>query len=106
LANIQQPNEVLGLSTYTTGTPNISLKIREAWLPKLDINISYPSLARLPLWCIDVAACALNFLKENSKYGVINEGKPSNKSNPLSFLSIYGQEAKPSYNRHKNLRKR
>jgi len=65
--NFQQPNEALGLSTYTTGAPKNSLKIREAWLLKLEIDSSYPPLARLSLWCIDVAACALSFLKENSK---------------------------------------
>ena len=48
LTNFQQPNEALGLSTYTTEASNNFLKIREAWLPKLEINISYPPLARLP----------------------------------------------------------
>ena len=42
-------SEAIGLSTYTTEAPNSFLKIREAWLPKLEINISYPPLARLPL---------------------------------------------------------
>jgi len=64
---IQQPNEALGLSTYTTGSTNISLKIREAWLPKFEINNSYPPLAWLPLWCIDVATCVPSFLKDNLK---------------------------------------
>ena len=67
LTNIQQTNEALGLSTYTARAPNNSLKIREDWLPKLEIDRNYLSLARLPLWCIDVVACALSFLKENSK---------------------------------------
>jgi len=66
LTNIKQPNEALGLYTYTTRAPNISLKI-EAWLPKLEIDNNYPPLARSPLWCIDVVACALSFLKENLK---------------------------------------
>lgn len=51
IAKVQQkfdPSEALGLSTYTTKAPNSFLKIREAWLPKLEINISYPPLARLP----------------------------------------------------------
>jgi len=67
LTNIQQPNEPLGLSTYATRAPNSSLKIGEAWIPKLKIDNIYTPLAQLPLWCIDVAACALRFLKENSK---------------------------------------
>ena len=40
LTNIQQPIEALGLSIYTTGTPNSSPKIREAWLPGLEIDSS------------------------------------------------------------------
>ena len=48
LTNFQKPNEALGLSTYTTETPNSFLKIREAWLPKLEINRSYPPLIQLP----------------------------------------------------------
>ena len=48
LTNIQHPNEALGLSTYATEAPNSSLKIREAWLPKLEIIISHPPLHRLP----------------------------------------------------------
>ena len=48
LTNFRQPNEALGLSTYTTEAPNDFLKVREDWLPKLKINISYPPLARLP----------------------------------------------------------
>ena len=67
LTNIQQPNEALGLSTYITGSPNNSLKIKEAWLPKLEIDSSYTPLAWLSLWCIDVASCAPSFLKENSE---------------------------------------
>jgi len=50
-AKIQQkfnPSEALGLYTYTNEAPNSFLKIREAWLPKLEKNISYPPLARLP----------------------------------------------------------
>ena len=49
LTNFQQPNEALGLSTYITESPNSFLKIREAWLPKLEIKRSYPPIARLPL---------------------------------------------------------
>ena len=49
LTNIQQQNEALGLSTYATGASKISLKIREAWLPRLEIDDNYSSLARLPL---------------------------------------------------------
>ena len=74
MTNIQQPNEALGLSTYTTKAPNNFPKIREAWLPKLEISKSYPPLAQLPLWCIDVAACALSCMMENLKWGVKNEG--------------------------------
>ena len=74
LTSIQKTNEALGLSTYTIGASNSSLKIREAWLPKLEIDSSYTPLARLPLWCIDVAACAPSCMMENLKWGVINEG--------------------------------
>jgi len=74
LTKFQQPNEALGLYTYITEALNSFLKIREAWLQKLEINGSYPPLARLPLWCIDVAACAPSCMMENSKWGVINEG--------------------------------
>ncbi len=42
------PSEALCLSTYTNEAMNIFLKIREAWLPKLEIIISHPPLARLP----------------------------------------------------------
>ena len=42
------PSEALGLSTYTNEATNNFLKIREAWLPKLEIVISYPPLVRLP----------------------------------------------------------
>ena len=42
------PSEALGLSTYTNEATNKLLKIRRAWLPKLEIIINHPSLARLP----------------------------------------------------------
>ena len=42
------PSEALGFYTYTTKAPNIFLKIKKDWLLKLEINISYPSLAQLP----------------------------------------------------------
>ena len=74
LTNFQQPNEAIGLSTYPTKAPNRFFKIRDAWLPKLEINRSYPPLARLPLWCIEVATCASSYMMENLKWGVINEG--------------------------------
>ena len=51
IAKVQQkfdPSEALGLSTYTIEAPNSFLKIREAWLPKLDINKGYPPLAQQP----------------------------------------------------------
>ena len=50
-AKIQQKfyhSEAIGLFTYTSEASNNFLKIREAWLPKLEINISYPPLAQLP----------------------------------------------------------
>ena len=42
------PSEALGLYTYTNEATNNFLKIREAWLPKLEIIINHPPLARLP----------------------------------------------------------
>ena len=42
------PNEALGLLTYPTKVSNNFLKSKEAWLPKLEITISYPPLAQLP----------------------------------------------------------
>ena len=42
------PSEALGLSTYKNEATNSFLKITEAWLPKLEIIISHPPLARLP----------------------------------------------------------
>ena len=50
-SKIQQksiPSEALGLYTYTNEAINDILKIREAWLPKLEIIVSHPPLARLP----------------------------------------------------------
>ena len=42
------PSEALGLSTYTSEATNSFLKIREAWLQKLEITLNYPPLAQLP----------------------------------------------------------
>jgi len=42
------PNEALGLSTYKSEATNNFLKIREAWLPKVEITINHIPLARLP----------------------------------------------------------
>jgi len=41
------PSEALGLSTYTSEATNSFLKIREAWLPKLEITINHLPLASL-----------------------------------------------------------
>ena len=42
------PSEALGLSTYTNEATKNFFKIKEAWLPKLEIIISHPPLSQLP----------------------------------------------------------